>query len=84
MHASSQHTKAELLIQQGKDLISSTDILLKKTEQDYQGMQERIAAQEQADNETHAKLDNEIRSELQRMSDAADDYVSSVDSLEEV
>ena len=79
MHASSQHTKAQLMIERAKELIADTDVFLKKSRSDHDAMQKKIALQEQEHKDAHKKLDGTIRTELNKLEKIADEYFGSLD-----
>ncbi len=79
MHASSQHTKAEIAIARAKELLADADIFLEKSQEKYQAMKTQIASQEEEAKNTHKKLDDTIRGELDTMTKVADDYFGSFD-----
>lgn len=81
MHASSQHTKAELILAQAKQALVDVDAFLETSQAEYDAMEQRITVQEQEDADAHAALDGEIRAELEAVTKAADAYVESLDQL---
>lgn len=84
MHASTQHTKAELIIARAKEVIADADIFLKKSQEKYEAIQAKITFQEEESREVHKKLDDEIRGELDKMTHAADEYFGSFDDTGKV
>lgn len=81
MHASTQHTKAQLMAQ-AKELIADTDIFLKKSQEDYDAMEKTIAIQKKQHEDAQNKLDDTIRAQLTKVTKAADEYFGSLDDTE--
>ncbi|MDA1169226.1 MAG: hypothetical protein O3A36_02735 [bacterium] len=81
MHASTQHSKAELM-EQATQLIAETDVFLKKSQKDYDAMEKTITIQKNESEEAHKVLDDTIREQLTKVTKAADEYFESLDETE--
>lgn len=84
MHASTQHNKAQLMIERAKKLIDDTDVFLKKSQEDYVAMQETISAEKKQHADAHKKADDAIRTGLANVTKAADEYFGAFDDTDPV